>query len=114
MVSSRDARRQPLQPPSPPSLFFRRTSEYFKSGGKTISSWHIINYTCRSFPLGRSSDTLENKSPDAVLNQRDTACEAGVSADTFKKVGEWIFFFSFPESGASGVRHRCVRSQEHH
>ena len=36
----------------------------FQIKGKTISSWHIINYTCRGFPLGRSSDTLENKSLD--------------------------------------------------
>lgn len=80
-------------------------SEYFKSR-ETISSWHIINYTCRSFPLGRSSDTLENKSPDVVLNQRPTACEAGISADTFKK---WANGFS--ERSVSGERHCCVRSK---
>lgn len=54
------------------------TLEYFKSRGETISSWHIINYTCCSFPLGRSADTLENKSPDVVLNQKDTAWEVGM------------------------------------
>ena len=53
--------------------------------GKTISSWHIINYTCRSFPLDRLLDTFENKSPDVVLNQRDTAAAvAWILPDTFK------------------------------
>lgn len=60
--------------------------------GETISSWHIINHTCRSFPLGRSADTLENKSPDVVLNQRDAVGEAGRSADAFKKWGKWLFW----------------------
>lgn len=68
---------------------------------ETISSWHIINYTCRSFPLGRSSDTLENKSPDVVLNQRDTACEAGISPDTFKK---WANGFSDSSTVTSGAK----------
>lgn len=65
----------------------------FQIKGGTISSWHIINYTCRSFLLGRSSDTLENKSPDVVLNQRDIACEAGITWKceqmAFLKAGVW-------------------------
>lgn len=53
--------------------------------GEAISSWHIINHTCRGFPLGSSSDTSENTPPDVRLNQRDTPRGTGISTGTFRK-----------------------------
>lgn len=61
----------------PHFLPFWCTFGIFQIKGETISSWHIINCTCRRFPLGYSSGTSENKSPDVILNQSDTTYETG-------------------------------------